>query len=228
MYDCYSALHTDYDEYHPVLKVDYRDLRDDSCVHLGLRCHDPEHDRRRLFPKLMTKEDSVPDAPAVDCGPFASPSRARLDVGNDVFVAYDRRAREDSGPLLRVAPVTGRGPVWIPEAASCLTSKGPVHNKIDRWVVDTGCGYDLVSRDHISWMKRWIRKAVKAPIFPEGEGITATEQAARMTVGEFGEEMAPCMFGFCTGGTICGVQMYESGICLYLAKRRKSIVLIAK
>ena len=82
-------------------------------------------------------------------------------MGSDVFVAYDCRAREDSDLLPRVAQVTGCGPVWIPEAASCLTSKALVNDKIGRWLVDTVGGYDLVSCGHISSMKRWIRNVVK-------------------------------------------------------------------
>ena len=93
----------------------------------------------------MTAGNAEPAAPAVGTGSFVSPKMARIDLGSDVFVAYDSRSREDTDNLPRAAPVTGCGPVWIPEAASCLTSKEPVKKNIDRWLVDTGCGCDLVS-----------------------------------------------------------------------------------
>jgi len=112
-------------------------------------------------------------------------------MGNEVFVAYDRRACEGPEDLPRAAPVTGCGPVWIPEAASCLTSKAPVKRKVDRWLVDTGCGYDLVSREHTTATRRWVRKAVHPRTFQTANGVTTTDKVARMTVDEFGEEVAP-------------------------------------
>ena len=90
-------------------------------------------------------------------------------MGNEVFVAYDRRACEGLEDLPRTAPVTGCGPVWIPEAASCLTSKAPVNRKVDRWLVDTGCGYDLVSREHTAATRRWVRKGCSPADIPNGK-----------------------------------------------------------
>ena len=36
--------------------------------------------------------------------------------------------------------------MWIPEAVSCLTTNDPVNKSINKWPVDTGCGYDMVSK----------------------------------------------------------------------------------
>ena len=112
-------------------------------------------------------------------------------MGNEACVAYDRRACEGLEDLPRAAPVTGCGPAWIPEAASCLTSKAPVNQKVDRWLVDTGCGYDLVSKEHTAATRRWVRKAVHPRTFQTANGVTTTDKVARMTVDEFGEEVAP-------------------------------------
>ena len=117
-YDCYSALVTEYDDHHPVLEVDYRYTRDAPLFHPGLCCRAQEYEHYWLLPELMTVEDRGPVAPAVEGRPCASPSMARIDLGNDAFV---RRACEDVGPLPRAAPVTGCGSVWILEAASCLS-----------------------------------------------------------------------------------------------------------
>ena len=63
-----------------------------------------------------------------------------------------------------------------------------MNRKIDRWLVDTGCGYDLVSREHTTASKRWVRKAVHLRTFQTANGITTTDKVVRMTVDEFGEE----------------------------------------
>ena len=182
---------TDYDGYCPVLEVDYRYMRDASLFHPGLNHKDPGYEHHWLFPELLNADNVENAVPAISIGSFASPNLARIDMVNEVFVAYDRRACEGQEDLPRAAPVTGCGPVWIPEAASCLTSKAPVNQKVDRWLVDTGCGYDLVSKEHTASIRRWVRKAVHPRTFQTANGVTTTEKVARMTVGEFGEEVAP-------------------------------------
>ena len=123
-YDCYAAHLTDHDGYCPVLEVDYRYMRDASLFHSGLHHGEQGYEHYWLFPEMLNAENVENAVPAIPIGSFASPNLARIDLGNDVFVAYDRRARDESEELPRAAPVTGCGPVWIPEAASCLTSKG--------------------------------------------------------------------------------------------------------
>ena len=103
----HHGLLTDYDGYHLVLEVDYRYMRDASLLHPGLSHGDRDYEHHWLFLELMTAESAEPAAPTVDTGSFVSPTMARLDMGNGVFVAYDRRAREDTDTLPRVAPVTG-------------------------------------------------------------------------------------------------------------------------
>ena len=71
--------------------------------------------------------------------------------------------------MQRAAPVTGCGQAWIPEAASCLTSKAPVNGNKDRWLVDTGCGYALLCRGHISSMKLLDTEGSEDMICPDGE-----------------------------------------------------------
>ena len=43
--------------------------------------------------------------------------------------------------------------------SSCLNSTALVNKSVDRWLIDTGCGYDLVSRRQAASAKRWIRQA---------------------------------------------------------------------
>ena len=90
-----------------------------------------------------------------------------------------------------------------------------MNRKIDRSLVDTGCGYDLVSREHTAASKRWVRKAVNPRTFQTANGITTTDKVVRMTVDEFGEEAIHPRFN--SPGSVCGIQMYEPGVLVYLA-----------
>ena len=105
----------------------------------SLGCHDPSCEHYLLFPEVAQPEDIAQVAPAVDSGSCVGPTMARFDLAHNVCVAYDRRACEEADSRLGAAPVTGCGPVWIPEATSCLTLKALVNSKIDRWPVDAGC-----------------------------------------------------------------------------------------
>ena len=100
--------------------------------------------------------------PVVERTSFALQYLAILELGNDVRVPYVRRARDE---VSRVAPATGCGPMWVPEAASCLTTTAPINSSIDRWLVDTGCGYDLGSREQASS----VRKLIQTAYVPDGE-----------------------------------------------------------
>ena len=69
----------------------------------------------------MLNAENVENAvPAISVGSFASPNLGRIDVGNEVFVAFDRRACEEPEDLPRAAPVTGCGPVW--NSRGCVLS----------------------------------------------------------------------------------------------------------
>ena len=149
-------------------------MRDASLFHSGLHHGEQGYEHYWLFPEMLNAENVENAVSAIPIGSFASPNLARIDLGNDVFVAYDRRARDESEELPRAAPVTGCGPVWIPEAASCLTSKAPVNQKVDRWLVDTGCGCDLVSKEHTAAIRIWVRKAVHPRTFQTANGVTTT------------------------------------------------------
>ena len=214
-FDCFTA---EYDDYCPVLAVDYRCTRDALLFHHGLNHRDRAYEHHWLFLALMTAESAEPAAAAVETGTFASPTMARADLGNDVFVAYDRRAREDTESLPRAAPVTLCGPVWILEAASCLTSKAPVNGKIDRWLVDIGCGYDIVSREHTASMKRWVQKAGRPRSFQTANGITTTDKEARVTVNELSEEVAPYILGSTPAVLSVGYRCMNLGYSLYWPK----------
>ena len=48
------------------------------------------------------------------------------------------------------------------------------------WLVDTGCGYDLVSKREVALMKRFVEKAKHTITFHTANGPTVTEDAANV------------------------------------------------
>ena len=85
-FDCFTALFTEYDDYCLVIEVDYRYMRDASLFHPGLNHRDREYEHHWLFLELMTAESAEPAAPAVETGSCVSPTMAKIDLGNAVFL----------------------------------------------------------------------------------------------------------------------------------------------
>ena len=118
------------------------------------------------YPEFMGSGPTDPALPAVATNSYVGRSTAILDLGNDVFVAYDRRAIKNiTGPTSK----TKYSPMWISEAASCLTTNAPMNKSMYKLLVDTGCGYDLVSKEQADSATRWIRKATTPKGVPNRE-----------------------------------------------------------
>ena len=101
--------------------------------------------------------------------------------------------------------------------------EAPVNNKVDRWLVDTFCGYDLVSRDQASSMKQWVGQAVKSWSFQTANGNSTTEQVARMTVDEWGGggEVAPYILDSTPAVLSVGYILRELGIRFLFGRTAK-------
>ena len=56
---------------------------------------------------------------------------------------------------------------------------------VKMWLVDTGCGYDLVSKREVALMKRFVEKARRTIIFHTANGPTVTEDVANVYLKEF-------------------------------------------
>ena len=62
---------------------------------------------------------------------------------------------------------------------------------VKMWLVDTGCGYDLVSKRETAMIKRFVSKA-KVPItFHTANGPTRTENIANIHARELDENITP-------------------------------------
>ena len=59
------------------------------------------------------------------------------------------------------------------------------------WLVDTGCGYDLVSKREVALMKRFVEKATHTITFHTVNGPTVTEDVANVYVKELDENITP-------------------------------------
>ena len=62
---------------------------------------------------------------------------------------------------------------------------------VKMWLVDTGCGYDLVSMREVALMKRFVEKARHTITFRTANGPTVTEDVANVYVKELDEHITP-------------------------------------
>ena len=61
------------------------------------------------------------------------------------------------------------------------------------WLIDTGCGYDLVSQRAVALMQRFINNAKRTITFLYSNGPTVTEYVANIHVKELDEGITPCI-----------------------------------
>ncbi|MFM7978716.1 MAG: hypothetical protein ACKPKO_05320, partial [Candidatus Fonsibacter sp.] len=112
----------------------------------------------------MTGDESNIALPASAWDSHSDRSMDRLDMGNYECIAYDRRSHGDQA---KYSNNDQNVAMWVPEAASCLNTTAPSNKAVDRWLIDTGCGYDLVSRDQVASVNKLIRQAAKPRTFPD-------------------------------------------------------------
>ena len=62
---------------------------------------------------------------------------------------------------------------------------------VELWLVDTGCGSDLIDKYEIRNLKQFVTRAVKTITFVTANGRTTATDVARLFVEEFGEEIQP-------------------------------------
>ena len=62
---------------------------------------------------------------------------------------------------------------------------------VQMWLVDTGCGYDLVSKREVALMKICVEKAKHTITFHTANGPTVTEDVANVYMQELDETLPP-------------------------------------
>ncbi|MFM7986507.1 MAG: hypothetical protein ACKPKO_45060, partial [Candidatus Fonsibacter sp.] len=143
------------DDYCPVLNTDYKYFREITMILLDIKYGDPDYSHVWAFPEFCKAHDHSLAAPAITREIGGDGSVNRLDLGGSVFIAQDGGVQKD----LRTRSTDG--PMWVPEAASCLNSTALVNKSVDRWLIVTGCGYDLNSKRQVASARKWIRQAAK-------------------------------------------------------------------
>ena len=73
-YDCYSALLIGFEDYQPVLGIEYRYMRDVSCFGPGVKIYDEGYEHHSMFLEMLCCGGLDPAAPAAEvesfCGSF--------------------------------------------------------------------------------------------------------------------------------------------------------------
>eukprot|EP00974_Lingulodinium_polyedra_P094223 9130304-Lingulodinium_polyedra.AAC.1 len=57
------------------------------------------------------------------------------------------------------------------------------------WIIDSGCGRDLITESDAQQLKRFIRRASGADHFRTASGLTRATDVAKLLVKEFGAEV---------------------------------------
>eukprot|EP00974_Lingulodinium_polyedra_P096382 9343424-Lingulodinium_polyedra.AAC.1 len=59
------------------------------------------------------------------------------------------------------------------------------------WLIDSGCGHDLITKSDAQKLKRFIRRASEAVNFRTANGLTRATEFVKLLVKEFGTEVEP-------------------------------------
>ena len=92
------------------------------------------------------------------------------------------------------------------------------------WLVNTGCGYDLVSKREVALMKRFVEKAMHTITFHTANGPTVTENVANVYVKDLDENITPNVLNNSQPVLTVGYRCMELGYTFYLAYWSKPIL----
>ena len=95
---------------------------------------------------------------------------------------------------------------------------------VKMWLVDTGCGYDIVSKREVALTKRFVNKAKLTITFHTANGPTVTENMAYIYVKELDENITPYILKQHPAGVDRWVPLRGDGLHTNLASRAKPIL----
>ena len=78
-----------------------------------------------------------------------------------------------------------------PQLLSALAAARIPKSCIKQWMLDSGCGCDLVSVESIARLRMYVTKAIQEKMFSTANGITAAEKQISMEIPELGEVVSP-------------------------------------
>ena len=80
---------------------------------------------------------------------------------------------------------------WLPSGGGGAKNGTKDNPVVKLWLIDTGCGHDLVSRRHALQMKKFIQRASKPITFQTAGGPAPADEVLKMYVDEFGKDIEP-------------------------------------
>eukprot|EP00969_Alexandrium_andersonii_P032839 1433633-Alexandrium_andersonii.AAC.1 len=92
------------------------------------------------------------------------------------------------------------------------------------WLIETGCGRDLVAKAHAMMLKKWIRKAERPIAFATANGKAEADQILDVFVKEFGQSIKPCILDSTPDVISVGVRCMKHGFpsCGHAGRRHIS------
>ncbi|MFM7981010.1 MAG: hypothetical protein ACKPKO_17005, partial [Candidatus Fonsibacter sp.] len=102
---------------------------------MDIKHGDPECCHDCASPELTNVNESFVTVHVVAREMNTDGSISRLDLGNDVLIAYGRRSRGDRVPYFRNDKNMA---LRVIEAASCLHTSAHINEGDDRWLIGTG------------------------------------------------------------------------------------------
>ena len=88
-------------------------------------------------------------------------------------------------------------------------------SQIHRWLIDTGCGYDLVGRREVAALKALFRKARIPITFQTASGTTPTTECLELHLEELGEVIEPYVLASTPAVLSVGKRCQEYGYSLH-------------
>ena len=98
----------------------------------------------------------------------------------------------------------------MPSERAAPANHVPEHT-IHLWLIDTGCGHDLVSRKEIAAVKDMVRKAQHTIILHTANGKVVARDAIDMFVKELGQNVEPYVLDTTPAVLSVGLRCMEMG-----------------
>ena len=92
---------------------------------------------------------------------------------------------------------------------------GGSESPIVSWLIDTGCGHDLVGIEEIKALKRMFKAAGIPVSFQTANGVTAAREVIELYIDELGETVEPYVLASTPGVLSVGMRCNQFGYTSY-------------
>ena len=94
---------------------------------------------------------------------------------------------------------------------SVASAQGKPVASVELWLVDTGCGHDLISKADIAKLKKFIRQAERPITFITANGQTYANEVVDVFLQEFGDKISPYILNNTPAVVSVGFRCMEMG-----------------